>query len=174
MNRGEVLTAVTIWITIIAYVTGSSIFALTQRKDRWARIIWMIACLSLLAHVASAFHFYHHWSHAAAYLDTTRQTYQVLGINWGGGIYFNYALIILWTIDVCWWWTAGLERYRRRPLWLVIAWQAFLVFMFFNATVVFGDGFERWLGVVMILGLGVVWLFAWRSFVRATKVVIRQ
>jgi hypothetical protein len=87
---------------------------------------------------------------------------EVFGLNSGIGIYFNYALLVLWIMDVCWWWAKGLEAYRRRPWALVAAWHTFLIFMFFNATVVFGSGFVRWLGLCVCLALLVVWLIAWR------------
>lgn len=165
MSGGEILTAVTIWITLGAYAIGSVIFALSRarkRWDAWARLIWTLACVALLAHVASAFHFYHQWSHGAAYRDTARQMDEMFGVEWGGGIYLNYALLIIWVVDVLWWWIAGLDAYRHRPWLLVAAWHGFLVFMFFNATVVFGDGFVRWLGLCVCLGLWVVWWMALR------------
>jgi hypothetical protein len=166
MSGGQILTAATIWIAILAYGTGSAIFALSENRPRWhslARLVWTIACLALLAHIASAFHFFHQWSHDAAYRDTARQTEEMFGFNSGVGIYFNYALLTLWILDVCWWWIKGLEAYRRRPWLLVAAWHTFLIFMFFNATVVFGSGFVRWLGLCVCLALLVVWWLAWRS-----------
>ena len=90
----------------------------------------------------------------------------MFGLNSGIGIYFNYALLVLWIMDVCWWWAKGLEAYRRRPWVLVAAWHTFLIFMFFNATVVFGRGFVRWLGLCVCLALLVVWLNAWRRKIR--------
>jgi hypothetical protein len=166
MSGGQILTAATIWIAIIAYGTGSAIFALSENRPRChslARLVWTVACLALLAHIASAFHFFHQWSHDAAYRDTARQTEEMFGFNSGVGIYFNYALLTLWILDVCWWWIKGLEAYRRRPWLLVAAWHTFLIFMFFNATVVFGSGFVRWLGLCVCLALLVVWWLAWRS-----------
>ena len=160
MSGGEILTTITIWITIIAYAAGAAIFALSRTLDSAARLIWTVAGFGLLAHIASALHFHHHWSHDAAYSDTARQTYQMFGINWGGGVYLNYALLILWIIDIGWWWLGGLGAYRRRPRPLVVAWHGLLVFMFFNATVVFGTGLVRWLGLIVCLGLCVVWWIA--------------
>lgn len=166
MSGGEILTAVTIWLTILAYAVGAAIFALSHNRPKWdssARLIWTIACISLVAHVASAFHFYHQWSHNAAYRETARQTYEVFGVNWGGGIYFNYALLVLWILDVGWWWFGGLLAYRRRSWLLAVAWHLFLIFMFFNATVIFGTGFVRWLGLGVCFGLCVLWWIAWHS-----------
>jgi hypothetical protein len=122
-----------------------------------ARISWTIGCLSLLVHAVCAYHFYHNWSQAAAYRDTARQTAEVTGLDWGGGLFINYALIIGWVMDVIWWWR-GLEAYRSRPRHLVAAWQGFLIFIVFNATVVFKTGPLRWIGLVLCLGLVFLWL----------------
>ena len=162
---GEFLTHITIWIAIVAYVAGAAIIPVSRSRpklDAIARLIWTLACVSLFAHVVSAFHFYHQWSHDAAYRDTARQTYEKVGINWGGGIYFNHALIVLWLLDVAWWWSGGLEAYRQRHWLITILWQGFLFFMFFNATVVFGSGIVRWLGLVVCGSLCVAWWIAWR------------
>jgi hypothetical protein len=127
-----------------------------------------MGCVSLLAHVACAYHFYHNWSQAAAYRETARQTAEVTGLDWGGGLFINYALVIGWVVDVAWWWR-GLDAYRNRPRWLVAAWQGFLIFMIFNATVVFKTGPLRWIGLGLCLGLVLLWLLvnvsktSWRS-----------
>ena len=166
MHDGELLTRITIWITMIAFAVGSATFALSQKKVNWdstARWAWTAACLSLLAHVASAFTFFHGWSQDHAYRETARQTQEAFGLDWGGGLYVNYALLVLWTTDVIWWWLVGLEKYRRRPLALVLVWQALLIFIFFNATFVFATGFVRWAGLFMCLTLCVVWWLAMRN-----------
>ena len=160
---GEFLTRGTIWISIVGYVLGSIAFALSlsdRRTARWdaaARIVWTVACASLIAHFISAFQFYHGWSHAAAYRDTARQTADVFGINWGGGLFINYALLFAWIVDIAWWWRSGLDSYRKRPWQLVMAWHGFLIFIIFNATVVFAAGIVRWLGLGICLLLTLTW-----------------
>jgi hypothetical protein len=159
MNRGEPLTKATIWLTLAGYAAGVFIFRLSRGRYRWdriARISWTVACIALIAHVASAFHFYHSWSHGQAHDDTARQTAAVFGLEWGGGLYVNYALIAAWLADVAWWWYS-LERYRLRPASLVAAWQGFLLFVFFNATVVFETGAVRLIGLVLTLSICSVW-----------------
>lgn len=167
---GEVLTKLTIWIALAAYFAGAGVYALSRGRRSWdagARLAWTAACVSLFAHVACAFHFYHGWSHGAAYRDTARQTDEVFGLGWGGGLYVNYALLALWVADVCWWWLGGLDAYRRRPWPLAAAWHAFLLFIVFNATVVFEGGFVRRAGLCLCLALVFVWLKAARD--RATR-----
>ena len=164
MDMREFLTRGTIWISIAGYAIGSVIYAMsyaTRRRARWdaaTRVIWTIAWASLTAHFISAFQFYHSWSHAAAYADTARQTREAFGLNWGGGVFINYALLIAWIVDIAWWWVRGLDSYRKRPLPLVLAWHGFLIFIIFNATVVFGDGIVRWIGLVICLMLILSWV----------------
>jgi hypothetical protein len=157
---GELLTRGTIWITLVAYTLGSVIFALARRRPRWdsaVRLAWTTACASLIAHFASAFQFYHGWSQEAAYRDTARQTEELFGLNWGGGLFINYVLLVSWMIDIGWWWVGGLDSYRRRSRLLVVAWHSFLIFIIFNATVVFADGIVRWGGLLICFVLAVSW-----------------
>lgn len=166
MGGGEVLTKLTIWIAVAGYFAGAICYALSRGRPKWdssARLAWTAACFCLLAHVACAFHFHHGWSHAAAYRDTARQTAEVFGLDWGGGLYFNYALAAGWAADVCWWWGGGLRAYRGRPWPLAAAWHAFLLFMVFNGAVVFASGFVRWAGLGLCAALALAWLSAARG-----------
>lgn len=160
MNRGELLTRITIWIAIGGYAVGVCLMLLFRESQTWqrrARLVWTVGCLGLIAHLICAFHFYHHWSQASALREVERQTAEVTGNNWGGGLYINYAFLTAWVVDVIWWWR-GLESYRRRH-WLITAvWQFVLIFMVFNATVVFKTGVVRWVGVGICIGLLTVWL----------------
>jgi hypothetical protein len=161
MDSGEFLTRSTIWIAIVAYSIGCVVFATARRQsddDRWARLAWTTGCAALVAHILFAFHFFHAWSHASAYSDTARQTADVVRINWGGGLFINYAVASLWAADVGWWWFAGLDAYRRRPWWITLLWHGFLIFIIFNATVVFKDGRTRWVGVVVCLTMFLSWV----------------
>jgi hypothetical protein len=157
MLDGKLLTLWTIRAAAALYAV--SVVAWLRRRDRSARLTWTIACLLYLAHVACAFNFYHHWSHSAAYEDTSRRTAELLGMHWGGGIYFNYIFTVVWMTDVIWWWR-GLALYRSRPRWIHTSVHTFFAFMFFNATVVFATGSVRWLGLIATAGLVFVW---WQS-----------
>ena len=160
MSSGELLTRSSVWISIVAYTIGFVVFATARRQseaDRWTRLAWTTACAALVAHFICAFQFYHAWSHESAYLETARQTAQVFAINWGGGLFVNYAVATLWTADVASWWFAGLSSYRRRPSWLTLSWHGFLIFIIFNATVIFKDGPARWFGLLVCLTLVLSW-----------------
>jgi hypothetical protein len=172
MSGGELLTRVTVWVAVAGYAAGAAAFALSRGRRKWdaaARLAWTVGCAGLLAHVACAFNFYHGWSHAAAYRDTARQTAVATGLDWGGGVYFNYALLLAWVADVAWWWRRGRDAYRRRPWPLTAAWHAFLIFMFFNATVVFASGPARWAGLCVCAGLGLAWLASRRASTRGRE-----
>ncbi len=163
---GEFLTRATIWITFIGYIVGSVLFAISNSRRRFdsaARIAWTVAVVGLIAHFICAFEYFHFWSHSHAYIETARQTNEVLRVNWGGGLFINYALLALWILDVGWWWLNGLESYRQRSRVLVLAWHSFLIFIIFNATVVFKSGVVRWIGVVMTIVLCVAWSQVFRQ-----------
>jgi len=124
-----------------------------------AKTAWAVGCFALLGHVALAFHYYHGWSQDSAYRETARQTAEVFRVYWGGGLFINYAMIAAWVIDASWWW-AWPDDYRRRPQFLTTIWHGFLIFIFFNATVIFGSGVIRWTGLAVCAGLLLVWLFS--------------
>ena len=157
----QLLTRGTIWTAIAAYVIGTALFCFGRSRSQAlpaARVAWTIGCIALIAHFISAFHFYHDWSQEAAYRDTARQTKEVVGLNWGGGLFINYAVLCGWTIDVGWWWAKGIDSYRSRNPLVVLLWHGFLVFIIFNATVVFKDGIVRWIGLVVSALLAVSWI----------------
>ena len=170
MNRGELLTRITIWIATGGYAVSVAVSLFQGRlpfreRRRWqarARWAWTLGCLGLVAHTVCAFHFYHHWSQASAYRETARQTAEVTGMNWGGGLFINYAFLAAWIGDVAWWWR-GLDAYRRRS-WLITAiWQGIFIFMLFNATVVFKTGVVRALGFGLFLALALFWWLSLRG-----------
>jgi hypothetical protein len=162
MTDGELLTRLTIWGALCAYAIGAGTHLLVQQHPRWlprARWAWTCACLFLLIHIGFAFHHYHSWSHVNAYRDTARQTAEMTGIDWGGGIYLNYLLAAAWLADVVYWWTAP-KRHLQRSRRLTAVWHGFVFFMIFNGAVVFGTGPVRWFGILISAGLFVLW---WRS-----------
>jgi hypothetical protein len=159
MNRAEFFTRLPVWFTLAGYVLGTVLYLHARGRPAWdarARLAWTVACAALVVHVACAFHFYHNWQHSSALRETARQTAEVFSWNWGGGLYVNYAFMAVWAADVCWWWR-GLDRYRRRAWPLTVAWHGLLIFMFFNATVVFAAGSLRWLGLLLCGGIGLLW-----------------
>jgi len=120
------------------------------------RTVWSLGCLLAWAHVLCALAVHHHWSHAAAYAHTASETAKTVGINWGGGIYFNYLFLVLWSADSIWWWLRP-ASYHSRALSISIVIHAYLAFIAFNATVVFETGPVRFAALAAIVLLAAVW-----------------
>jgi hypothetical protein len=158
MALGELLTRWTIRVALALYVTGIVWRVRSNGRTSWlgaARLAWIAGCALFFVHVACAFHFFHAWSHRAAYAATARQTAEVVGLTWGGGLYVNYVFASVWGADACWWlfWP---ESYPARPRVVECAVQGFLAFIWLNATVVFGVGGIRWVGLTATLLVAVV------------------
>jgi hypothetical protein len=166
MDTGELLTRWTVRVAmalmVLALVLRWRAGGLRSRLAQ-ARLAWTLGCLAFLLHVLCAFAFYHHWSHAAAFTATAEQTAALVGWKWGGGLYANYAFTLVWIADAAWWWRDP-EGYEARPRWIERAVLGFLLFIAFNATVVFGQGLVRWLGLAATVLLVVFRLRApWRA-----------
>lgn len=165
MNRGEFLTRLSIWLALVAYAIAVGFLlqpGAHERRWKCASWAWTLGCSFFIFHVLCAFAFFHHWSHVEAYRETARQTAELTGWHWGGGIYFNYFFAAAWLADVLWWWL-GPQSFRRRPSWLNALWHGFFFFMVFNGTIVFGHGPVRVLGVVICLTLTALWWHHRRS-----------
>jgi hypothetical protein len=128
-----------------------------NRRNALARGLWTTACLLLWVHVACAFQFTHGWSHARALEHTARETAAVIGWHWGGGLWCNYLVLLLWALDVARWWIAPRSR-SKRALLLDRLWQGGLAFIVLNAAVVFASGPIRWISLTATGGL---MLLAW-------------
>jgi hypothetical protein len=154
MTIGEVLTHWTVYIAFASYAS-SWVVPLNRfgaSAHLIAKLLRTLACVLLVLHVLLAFGTYHGWSHRAACEHTARATDIRLGLNWGGGVYFNYALLVVWIADTlcCWLWS---QSYEKRWIGFVWATDGFIAFMWFNATVVFGTGLIRWAGLIVCLWL---------------------
>lgn len=154
---GELLTIWTIRIALLCYAACLAGW-LTLHGDRWgivSRWLWTAGCLFFVIHVACAFHFYHGWSHQAAWLTTAQQTEELIGWRYGDGIYFSYLFLLVWVIDVGWSWTRPGRGSLVRSVWQAFV-HAYLFFIAFNGAVVFEDGPIRWAGIIACLVLGLL------------------
>ena len=114
----------------------------------------------MLVHILVAMGWRHGWSHASAGLATAQQTREVYGLDWGGGVYVNYAFIRTW----CWMvicWVPGC-RGAGVPgcgFWFLVraAGQAFFAIVIANAAIVFAVGWRRVLGVLIVGVLAFAW-----------------
>ena len=124
-----------------------------ERRASLLRVIWSLGFVFFLLHLAAAFEFVHDWSHQAAWDHTSEQTFQLTGLRWGGGVYFNYLFAMVWFCDVLlWWWKGSPWRTRHRSYRYFV--HFYFAFIVFNATVVFGPPFWRYVA----LGTGLCWV----------------
>ena len=156
----------TAWAALILWGTTEGLRTFSGRhpeRGRRARWSWTIGAVVFSAHVALAMHFRHGWSHTSAVTETARQTHEVFGIRWGGGVWFNYLMALVWIGDVGRAWLREPEwmNCTGRPGWV----RAFFLFMWFNAAVVFPHGPLRWLGAAVCAGVGISWWIRYRPVV---------
>ena len=155
MSPTTPLVALTVWTALALYVAGEH--GRTRRPPApWARPAWLLGTLVYLAHVAAAFAIHHDWSHAAAYAYTAERTDALLGLDWGGGLWVNYAFTAIW-IGEGLWWQLRPAHYQRRPRIWRTAVRAFFVFMIANGAVIFVEGPRRLLGVAVLAALVWIW-----------------
>ncbi|MGV3757451.1 MAG: hypothetical protein ACO1QS_18890 [Verrucomicrobiota bacterium] len=151
MNTPDLGIIATAWLTGLGYVLAVCLRLRQGRWTPWAARCWFFGACMMLIHVLAAFHFRHQWSHAAAVIDTARQTKELIGWEWGGGVWLNYLLVLIWLGDALWL-TLAESNYVIRAKWLSVAVQGYLAFMWFNATVVFGGWGAKVFGVIAIAG----------------------
>ncbi len=128
--RGSVALYAAFWCTLLW--RGQS------RTDVLPRALWTTSWCLYVVHMLAALGGVHGWSHDLAWAHTAQTTEQFLGLSWGGGIYFNYAFSIVWTLDVLWWWLFP-AHYLNRPA--IVAWSihVYLAFIIFNGAIVFAS-----------------------------------
>ena len=153
-----VLVPLTIWLSLVAYTASEAGRSgrLTVLGREGPRVMLTVGCLLYLAHVVAAFSSEHAWSHATAYASTARQTEALFGLDWGGGLYVNYAFSALWVSEVVWWWMAS-ASYLHRERWKHITVRAVFLFMIANGAVVFVNGPMRWVGLAIVATLVTTW-----------------
>lgn len=141
------------WFFCLRFSTASN-----DKHHAQLRSAWTIATLLYLVHVVTAFWFFHDWSHRDAVEHTADVTFEHTGIRWGGGIYFNHAFSLICFVEMLVWWFAA-QKVLSRAAWISYAVYAFLLFIMFNASVVFVAGPTRWVslaGFAILIGVAVV------------------
>jgi len=145
------LALLCLWLMLAARL-APGLVPIGEKGTRW---IWTIGGVLFLGHIASGMHFYHHWSHQHAYDETARQTGQMIGIAWGGGIYFNHLMAVLWVGDLLWMW-GNPAGYWSRPRWINLLLFGFFLFIAINGTIVFKEGPIRWVSLLLVIILVLV------------------
>lgn len=102
-----------------------------HKRLRLFRFCWATGAVTFLVHVGMAFHFAHDWSHSSAFQHVEASS------GFGPGLFLSYLFAIVWTVDAIWL-VAASGSYHRRSSTLNWGIQAFLTFLFFQATVLYG------------------------------------
>ena len=99
----------TVRVSVAFYLTFLIVaFASPQERRGLLRLIWTLGFGFFLLHLIAAFEFVHDWSHQNAWDHTSEQTFEMTGLRWGGGVYFNYLFTAIWLFDVI---TVVVERF---------------------------------------------------------------
>jgi hypothetical protein len=128
-----------------------------DRGRQAAGVIWSVGCALVWIHLITAIRHFHGGSFSQAAAETSRRTAEAIGWSPGGEIYVNLAFAAVWTFDACWRWAAP-DSWRGRSQFLSAAITSFLLFIAFNATVVFEEGAVRWAGIAASIWLGTMFV----------------
>lgn len=150
----------TIWTSLLLFAVGETGRHVTTRA--WPRVVFAAGLLFCLVHIAIAMGHVHGWSHAAAMAATAAQTDAVFGLDWGGGMFVNYAFALAWGADAALWRAGTKAGPATRTLrWLL---RIFYAIVLINAAVIFAAGVRRLLGLAIV-----IWLFwIWSRGIRRT------
>jgi hypothetical protein len=139
----------TMLLATVAWALGEALMRRQPEFDRLARTFWTAGIVLALIHVFLAFQFVYGWNHDAAIEGTMRQTAEVVDSSFRGGIFVNYAFLLIWLADVCWWWLSP-DSHASRSQRLELGRLALFAFMFFNGAIVFASGLGRWIGIASL------------------------
>lgn len=145
MMRWTVRLAVVLYLARLWILVGKCSKA-TIPPSRLECCLWTGALAAYLIHVLLAFHVVHNWSHRQAWLHTAAETQRMTGIYRGDGVWVNYVFTLLWSADAVRLWIAR-RRDKVTAYGPKLLWHAFIAFIVFNATVIFGPPMYRWLVV---------------------------
>lgn len=155
------LMLATIWVSLASFVAGEAGKTRYRHRAVEARWAWPVWCLGLVAcvvHILIAMAYRHGWSHRSAVLETARQTADVYGVAWSGGVYVNYLFVAVWLADLLWW-RSNPRRYFQQAPWMRWALQGFYLVIVFNAAVIFAAPDRRLAGVAVTAALVGAWIW---------------
>jgi len=145
----------TIWFSVLLFVLGEG-GKREGRPCRWAWHLWAFGAVLCAVHMLLAMGIRHGWSHQSAIESTAAQTQAVYGLNWGGGVYVNYAFLAVWIAELIWW-RASPAAFFSRPSFATWSLRTFYLIVLFNAAVVFASGFRALAGLLLIASLLWIW-----------------
>jgi len=140
---------VPVWISLAAWFVGAvARFGTSGAAHRWYAWCWVIGSVAMWVHIVGSYAVVHGWSHAAAIEATAAESERVTGIRAGWGVYVNFVFAILWSA-----YSVILVRRSSVPTRsdAMVFW--FIAAMVSMSTVVFEQGWVRWIGIAAILFL---------------------
>ncbi len=140
------------WFAMFVY--GWTVVRMVWEKGNGSslpRFLWSLGCFFMIVHLLAAFDVFYEWSHAKALEQTRLRSEALTGVEAGWGLYVNYLFVLLWAVDLAWWWIVGDARYRNRPKWILVSLHGFFLFMVFNSAFYFVQQWQRWLGLAVFL-----------------------
>jgi hypothetical protein len=149
----------TIWIALLLFATGEA----GRRRGlgrgsppAWAWPAFAAGAVLCAVHVTLAMWLAHGWSHDSAVAATARQTNAVYGLDWGGGVFANYAFVAVWAFDA-WRWRPRADRPGTGSDALTWTTRVFFLIMILNGAVIFVAGPRRMLGAALVAALLWIW-----------------
>lgn len=166
MTAVDLLLRATAWLSLVAWVASEWLrLPGPALRNEQARQAFTLGAIALLLHTGLALHWRHAWSQADAMHEIARQSAEVTGIAFGGGLFVNYAFLAFWLAEASWWWLAP-SAFRARSARARWASRTVYLFMFVNGTIVFGQGPVRVFGALAILVVCVCWYRASAALIR--------
>ena len=154
----------TAWLSLAAWVASEWLrLPGTAVRNEQGRMSFTLGALVLLLHTGLGLHLRHAWSQADAMREIARQSAEVTGIAFGGGLFVNYAFVAFWLAEAFWWWRAP-RGYLARSTQARWSSRAVYLFMFVNGAIVFGHGPVRIFGALAIVVVCVCWYRAERAW----------
>lgn len=138
-------------LTFAMQIRGAKATSLT------VSIAWFSGAICALCHSIGALFAFHEGSHEAAFKSTAKQTEDMLGFSFGIGLYVNYLFVLIWLLDALFRFIKP-DVYSKLGAYFHWTVYGFLSFIAINGTVVFKDGWIRWLTLAAIAGLVAMWL----------------
>ena len=137
----------TIWLALSLLCAGEAArWSATARPPRWAWWTFTAGALLCAVHIVIAMNVAHGWNHDAAVAATRRQTREVFGLDWGGGVFLNYVFVAVWLFEA-WRWRTG--RTGSSPDALTWGVRILFLIMIVNGAIVFAAGPRRIAGAVI-------------------------
>ena len=155
----DLLVRCSMWVALCGFVAAHWGFrrAGPTTHGRWPLAAYWVGAALALAHALAAFGWHYDWSHTQAVTATAEQTADVFGLNWGGGLWVNYAFLVAWLVDAGW----RTARPRHYVAWSTGTWmlRGFYLIIIANGA----NTFVAWPMHFVGAGLVAVLVWCWRS-----------